>query len=269
MFFKWKLSQSALPSTHEESWFGCLWMHKISVFLAMFYVGNPFLISWLTKHKGVAWLWHWRGSMVWGWIFWKFGTSLSVTQPLAGRAVEGSSRALPRSHGLHPGLRGALAAQEGGVCCWTSSPGIFVRPEQSVPAVHPWNAEFGKAQGHWRIVTIMLAWNPGLSEQQCSDAVGSSCLDYSACPCVICVTTAHVWSWLHLQWGKNKSLQSFLWRFSWQHQPGCCFQWCPCVWSVPSVWMCVCEVTNQFQMHHFFHLQRLLQGRPLLHKESK
>lgn len=127
-----------------------------------------------------------------------------------------------------------------GVCMrrWASSWGIFVHPEQSVPAVLVWNAEFGKAQSHMRIVTIVLAWNTGLSEQQCSDAVGSSWLEYSICTCAIYVTSAHVWSWCHLQWGKNKFLQSSLWRFHCQHHPGRCFQWCYYIWTVSSIWMC-------------------------------
>lgn len=163
--------------------------------------------------------------------------SLYMTQPLTGRGVRRTIQSfllpsLSQKPWAGPGAREVYGQ------CWASSQGIFVHPEQSVPAVHVWNAEFGQAQGHRRIVTLMVVWNTDLSEQQCSDAVGSSWLEYSICSCVIYVTLAHVWSWFHLQWGKNKFLQNFLWSFPCQHHPGYCFQWCHCVWSVSSIWMC-------------------------------
>lgn len=230
---------------HRESWFGCLCTHKISVLLSMFHVSNPFLTSWFTKYKGVAWLCHWRGSMFWVGFLKSLAPHSVHDPPLTGRGVgrpiqkdPSASQPFPEAMGWSLGSEGGLAPWDVCVQCWASSQGIFVHPEQSVPAVHMWNAEFGKAQGHRRIITIMLVWNTGLSEQQCSDAVGSSWLEYSACACVICVTLAHVQSWFHLQWGKIKFILSFLWRFPRQHHPGCCFQWCHYVWSVSSIWMC-------------------------------
>lgn len=202
---------------HKESWLGCLCSYKISVFLSMFHVGNPFLIRWFTEYKGVAWLWHWRGSLFWGWIFKKLGTSFSICDPapgLAGRDVRRTIQTflLPSlSQKPWAGLQAQREVWHLGRCvCGVE---LLLRD-----LCAPWAFRASSSHVKWclgrpkaigELLPLCYHRNIGLSEQQCSDAVGSSWLQYSTCTCVIYVTSAHVWSWFHLQWAKI----NFFWVF--------------------------------------------------------
>lgn len=181
---------------HKGSWLGCLCSYKISVFLSMFHVGNPFLTSWFTEYRGVAWLWHWRGSLFWGWIFKKLGTSFSVRDPAPG---------WQRCQKDHPDLSAPLPFPE--AVGWTQAQREVWHLGRCVCGVElllrdlcaPWAISASSARVKWclgrpkaigELLPLCYHRNIGLSEQQCSDTVGSSWLQYSTCTCVIYVTSA-------------------------------------------------------------------------------
>lgn len=139
--------------------------------------------------------------MVWGWIFKNLAPHCPyVTQPLAGRGVGRTIQTLLLSSlsrepwaahwaqwevwQLRRGVCGVGPLLRGFLCALSNQCQQYTCEMQSL----------GRPKAIGELLQLMLAWNTGLSEQQCCDAVGSSWLEYSMCPCVIYVTTAHVWS---------------------------------------------------------------------------
>lgn len=118
-----------------------------------------------------------------------------VTQPLAGRGVRRTIQTflLPcLSQKLWAGLQAQREVWHLGrcVCCVE----LLLRD-----LCAPWAIGASSARVKWclgrpkaigELLPLCYHRNVGLSEQQCSDAVGSSWLQYSTCTCVIYVTSA-------------------------------------------------------------------------------